>query len=201
MKKIFSFLLVMFVVLGIAGCSNNTNETNNDKQENTIRETEDSTSQEENTVQSNDSILVAYYSYSGNTKEVAMEIQKQTGGDIAEISRKEDYPQDFYDVAEQEILDGAQPEINISIDNIDKYEVIFVGYPIWWEEAPAMINTFVHQFDFDGKTVIPFCTSSSDGIEESLDVFDDIQNKATVKEGLRVTDNSEISDWLKRELQ
>ena len=59
-----------------------------------------------------------------------------------------------------------------------------------------MINTFVHQFDFTDKTVIPFCTSSSDGIEESLDVFDDIQDQATVEEGLRISDYDDIPDWL-----
>ena len=64
-----------------------------------------------------------------------------------------------------------------------------------------MINTFVHQFDFTDKTVIPFCTSSSDGIEESLDVFDDLQDQANVKEGLRINDYDEISSWLDRVLE
>ena len=81
------------------------------------------------------------------------------------------------------------------------YDIIFIGYPIWWQKAPAMINTFVHQFDFTDKTVIPFCTSSSDGIEESLDVFDDLQDQANVKEGLRINDYDEISSWLDRVLE
>ena len=89
----------------------------------------------------------------------------------------------------------------MSIDSIDQYDVIFIGYPIWWQKAPAMINTFVHQFDFTGKTVIPFCTSSSDGIEESLDVFDDLQDHADMKEGLRISDYDEISNWLDRVLE
>lgn len=183
MKKILSFLLVMFVAVSLAGCS----QTNQDKE----NLTEDS---EKN-------ILIAYYSYSGNTKEAAQEIQKQTDGEIVEITRKEAYPEDFYDLAESEIINHDQPEITLSIDSIEQYDVIFVGYPIWWKKAPAMINTFVHQFDFDSKIVIPFCTSSSDGIEESLDVFDDIQDKADVKEGLRIADYDDIPDWLDKVLE
>lgn len=182
MKKILTFLLVLFVVIGLTGCSQ--------------------TAQNEDTKQTETSqnILIAYYSYSGNTKEAALEIQKQTDDQLVEITRKEAYPEDFYDLAESEIINHDQPEITLSIDNIDQYDVIFIGYPIWYQKAPAMINTFVHQFDFDSKTVIPFCTSSSDGIEESLDVFDDIQNQAQVKEGLRISDYDDIPAWLERVL-
>ncbi|WP_051592752.1 flavodoxin [Thomasclavelia saccharogumia] len=191
MKKVLSFLLAVFVTLTLAGCS----QTNQKEQNQT---SEDS----KQTVTATDQdILIAYFSYSGNTEKAAQEIQKQTGGQLVEITRKEAYPNDFYDIAENEIINGEQPEITLSINSIDQYDIIFIGYPIWWQKAPAMINTFVHQFDFTDKTVIPFCTSSSDGIEESLDVFDDLQDQANVKEGLRINDYDEISSWLDRVLE
>lgn len=191
MKKVLSFLLAVFVTLTLAGCS----QTNQKEQNQT---SEDS----KQTVTATDQdILIAYFSYSGNTEKAAQEIQKQTGGQLVEITRKEAYPNDFYDIAENEIINGEQPEITLAINSIDQYDIIFIGYPIWWQKAPAMINTFVHQFDFTDKTVIPFCTSSSDGIEESLDVFDDLQDQANVKEGLRINDYDEISSWLDRVLE
>lgn len=195
MKKFLSLLLILLMTIGLAGCHQKNQNDENDMNNHQINE---NVEQPKNT---SENILIAYYSYSGNTKEAAQEIQKLTDGELVEITRTEKYPSDFYDIAEKEINDSAQPEITLSIDNIDKYDVIFVGYPIWWKEAPAMINTFVHQFDFTGKTVIPFCTSSSDGIEESLDVFDDIQDKAVIKEGLRISDYQDIPDWLNQVLE
>ena len=145
MKKVLSFLLAAFVTLTLAGCS----QTNQKEQNQT---SEDS----EQTVTTTDQdILIAYFSYSGNTEKAAQEIQKQTGGQLVEITRKEAYPNDFYDIAENEIINGEQPEITLAINSIDQYDIIFIGYPIWWQKAPAMINTFVHQFDFTDKTVIP----------------------------------------------
>lgn len=191
MKKVLSFLLVVFVTLTLAGCS----QTNQNEQDQT------SENPKQTVTVTDQNILIAYFSYSGNTEKAAQEIQKQTDGQLVEITRKEAYPNDFYDIAENEIINGEQPEITLSIDSIDQYDVIFIGYPIWWQKAPAMINTFVHQFDFTGKTVIPFCTSSSDSIEESLDVFDDLQDHADMKEGLRISDYDEISNWLDRVLE
>ena len=191
MKKVLSFLLAVFVTLTLAGCSQ-TNQKDQNQTSEDSKQTVTATDQD---------ILIAYFSYSGNTEKAAQEIQKQTGGQLVEITRKEAYPNDFYDIAENEIINGEQPEITLSINSIDQYDIIFIGYPIWWQKAPAMINTFVHQFDFTDKTVIPFCTSSSDGIEESLDVFDDLQDQANVKEGLRINDYDEISSWLDRVLE
>ncbi|MGN1182280.1 MAG: flavodoxin [Faecalibacillus sp.] len=191
MKKLLSLFLVMFVVFSLTGCHSQTDNEEKNSNKNTTQTTE----------KTDNHILITYYSYSGNTKAAAQEIKKQTDGVLAEITRKEAYPDDFYDIAESEIKNGDQPEISIAIDNIADYDVIFVGYPIWWKKAPAMINTFVHQFDFTGKTVIPFCTSGSDGIEESLDVFDDIQEKADIKEGLRISDYSGIAGWLDKVLK
>ncbi|BBF41558.1 flavodoxin [Lachnospiraceae bacterium KM106-2] len=70
-------------------------------------------------------------------------------------------------MAENEIKNGDRPEITISVDNVEEYDTVFVGYPIWYDEAPAMISTFLASYNFEGKRLIPFCTSSSDIIDIS----------------------------------
>lgn len=140
-------------------------------------------------------ILIAYFSYTGNTEEAAQMIAEYTGGDLAEIQRAEEYG-DLQEEAEVEIQDGVQPEITISVDSIAEYDTIFVGYPIWWDEAPAMIATFLADNDFSGKTIIPFCTSSSDDIGNSLHIFSELCPDAEIAEGLTANDLNDIEPWI-----
>ncbi len=131
----------------------------------------------------NDSnILIAYFSHTGNTEKVAQEIADYTGGDLAEIRRTEEY-ENLYEEAETEILEGAHPDITVSVENIADYDTVFVGYPIWWDEAPAMIATFLADNDFSGKTIVPFCTSASDDIGNSLHIFKELCPDAEIVEG------------------
>lgn len=115
-------------------------------------------------------VLIAYVSNTGNTREVAERIAEYTDGDLAEIQRATPY-RNLQSEAQAEIESGAQPDITVDVDSIDKYEVIFIGYPIWWDEAPAMIATFLAENDFDGKIVAPFCTSAYSPIDNSLHIF------------------------------
>lgn len=140
-------------------------------------------------------VLVAYFSYTGNTQEVAQIIAEYTGGDLAEIQRAEEYG-DLQEEAEAEILDGVHPDITVSVDSIERYDTIFVGYPIWWDEAPAMIATFLAENDFSGKTIIPFCTSASDDIGNSLHVFSELCPNAEIAEGLTANDLNDIEPWV-----
>lgn len=140
-------------------------------------------------------ILIAYYSNTGNTEEAAQKIAEFTGGDLAEIKRAEEY-EDLYEEAEAEILDGVHPEITVSRDNIEEYDTIFAGYPIWWDEAPAMIASFLSEYDFSGKTIVPFCTSASDDIGNSLHIFSELCPDAEIAEGLTANDLDEIESWL-----
>ena len=142
-------------------------------------------------------ILVAYFSHTGNTEEAAQQIAEYTGADMAEIQRAEEYG-DLYEEAETEILDGIHPEITVSVENISGYDTIFVGYPIWWDEAPAMIASFLANNDFAGKTIIPFCTSSSDEIDNSLHIFSELCPDAVIAEGLTANDLEDIEPWLNR---
>lgn len=142
------------------------------------------------------SVLIAYFSHTGNTAEAARKIAEYTGGDLAEIQRAEEYG-DLYEEAEAEILDGVHPEITVSVDNVEEYDAIFVGYPIWWDEAPAMIAAFLADNDFSGKRVIPFCTSSSDDIGNSLHIFSELCPDAEIAEGLTANDLDDIEPWIR----
>lgn len=146
-------------------------------------------------VSNGENILIAYFSHTGNTEEAAQIIAEYTGGNLAEIQRAEEYG-DLQEEAEAEILDGVHPEITVSVDNIAEYDTIFVGYPIWWDEAPAMIATFLAENDFSGKTVIPFCTSSSDDIGNSLHIFSELCPDANLAEGLTANDLNDIEPWI-----
>lgn len=145
--------------------------------------------------QTEGSVLVAYFSHTGNTEEVAGQIAELTGGTLAEIQRAEEYG-DLQTEAEAEILEGVHPEITVSADNVEDYDTIFVGYPIWWDEAPAMIATFLDSYDFSGKTIIPFCTSASDSIDNSLHIFSELCPDAVIDEGLTANDEEDIEPWL-----
>lgn len=144
-----------------------------------------------------DNVLVAYFSQTGNTEAVANQIADRTGGTLAEIERAEPYG-DLRVEAKAEIENGERPTITFSVDNVEDHDTIFVGYPIWWNEAPAMIATFLESYDFSGKTIIPFCTSASDSIDNSLHIFYELCLNATIAEGLTANDDADITPWLQR---
>lgn len=109
-------------------------------------------------------ILVAYFSYSGNTRKLAQQIQKLTGGDLFEIQTVKAYPKEYTpctEVAKKEKEDNARPELKTKVKDMKQYQVVFVGCPSWWHTAPMAIFTFLESYDFAGKTVIPFCTHES----------------------------------------
>lgn len=141
--------------------------------------------------------LVAYFSNTGNTREVAELIAEYTGGDLDEIRRSIPY-EDLNEEAKVEIEDGIRPDIVTDITDVAVYDVIFVGYPIWWDEAPAMIASFLENNDFSNKTIVPFCTSASDTIDNSLHIFDEICPDAVIAEGLTANNTDDIVPWLQQ---
>lgn len=159
--------------------------------EKTSEDTEETTRADED----GKNILVAYFSYTGTTEKAAQTIAEYTGGDLAKIERAEEYD-DVYKEGEVEIKEGIRPQITVSVDHIEEYDTIFVGYPIWWDEAPAMIATFLGDNDFSGKTIVPFCTSASDDIENSIHIFSELCPDAVIKEGLTANDEKDIEPWI-----
>ena len=159
--------------------------------------TEENVSESENVSNDNEtqSTLIAYFSYTGNTEEVAQQIAEQTGGTLVEIERATPY-EDASEEGEEEINNNIHPEITVDLDSIDDYDTIFVGYPIWFDEAPMVIDTFLESFDFSGKTIVPFCTSASDSIDNSLHIFSELAPDAVIADGLTANDEADIEPWL-----
>ena len=164
-------------------------------------ETESKSDSESKTEETTSKTLVVYFSHTGTTKGVSGYLHNVVGGDIVEFIPVNAYPEGYSDAlepAKQEQRDNARPAIANTIDNFDSYDVIYLGYPIWWGTTPMIINTFLESYDFSGKTVIPYATSGGTGIDQSIQ---DIRNEipsADVKDGLLVKSNDEIEPLLKR---
>ena len=153
----------------------------------------------------NDSnLLIAYFSWSGNTEEMASYIQEQTGGDLWEIEPLNPYPTDYNetgDVAEKERDDNARPEIADLPEDLSQYDRILVGYPIWWHTAPMIIGTFLENYDLTGVEIYPFTQSASmnaEQFENSMDFVRENAPGANVHDGLfaHATDTEEIDGYL-----
>lgn len=155
----------------------------------------DTAQSETDSTAENDKTLIAYFSHTGNTEEVAGLIADYTGGTLVQIERAEPYD-DVNAQGEEELNTNARPEITVNLDSIENYDHIFIGYPIWWDEAPMVIDTFLESYDFSGKTIIPFCTSASDTIDNSLHIFQELAPDAVIEEGLTANDTADIQPWL-----
>lgn len=115
--------------------------------------------------QANVKVLVAYFSYSGTTKNAATALSEKTGGDLFEITPQDDYS-NVYMQSNSEIRSNARPPLTDTVENMAEYDVVFVGYPIWWHTAPMIIGTFLENYDLSGVEVYPFTQSASMDTEQ-----------------------------------
>ena len=146
-------------------------------------------------------ILIAYFSHTGNTQKAAEQIHDIVGGDIVEIKTLTPYPKELIKciaVAKMERETNARPALSTKIDNINDYDIVFVGYPIWGHTVPMAIYTFLESYDLSGKIVIPFCTSSSSEFAESMPAIQSLCPNSTILEGVRANDPKEVEAWLSR---
>ena len=152
-------------------------------------------------------ILVAYFSHSGNTRAVAYDICKKVDGESFEIQTVKSYSTDYntvVDQAKRELKADYRPELKSRLKNIKQYDVIFIGYPNWWGTYPQAVKVFLSQYDFSGKTIIPFCTHEGSELGRSVTDLKKLCSKSTILEGLAirgsVAHNSDdrIEDWLKK---
>jgi flavodoxin len=156
MNRIFLLLSIAFSVIAVTACANST-KTNN-----------------ETMSSDNSKVLVTYFSATGTTRAVAQDLAKTLNADILEIVPEQRYTnadlnwQDSLSRSSVEMHDlNSRPAIVKDIENLDNYDVVFVGFPIWWYTAPTIINTFIESYDFNGKTIIPFATSGGSTIDKS----------------------------------
>lgn len=150
-------------------------------------------------------VLIAYFSWGGNTRGVAEEIQKQTGADIFEISPVKPYSSDYNTVlmeAQEDQHNQARPELNDHVDNMDDYDIILLGYPNWWASIPMPIASFLEEYDFSGKEIIPFCSHGGGRFGQSITAIAKLAPDANIGEGLSVHYSGggslpdDVSQWL-----
>lgn len=195
MKKYFTIILslLLLLCLGLSACTNgNTGGGNGNG-----RPPSGGTG--------GNKVLIAYFSATGTTQGIAEKIADETGGALYEIIAEDPYTAEDLDYysggrADQEQADSsARPAISGSVENIDKYDIVFLGYPIWHGQAPRIISTFLESYDFADKTVVPFCTSHSSGIGSSDRNLHSLASGATWLDGRRFSGSesaSAISDWI-----
>lgn len=151
-------------------------------------------------------ILVAYFSHSGNTKEIARQIKEATGGDIFEIVPIKPYPTEYQAVvaqAKKEINANFKPELKNKVENINQYDVIFVGSPNWWSTIAPPVATFLASYDFSGKTIVPFFTHGGGSIGRCETDVRKYCPKSTVLKSLYIPGSSvksaqkDVEKWLR----
>lgn len=146
-----------------------------------------------------------YFSWSGNTETIAGEIASQTGADTFQLEPATAYSTDYntvLDEAQAEQRADARPEIVGSIENFDSYDVIYLGFPNWWGDMPMILYSFLEEYDFGGKTIIPFNTHGGSGFSNTISSIREEQPNAEVMDGLSISRNriqdaeQDIIDWV-----
>lgn len=151
-------------------------------------------------------VLVAYFSRSGNTRTVAGQINELTGGTLFEIQTAKAYPEAYQacvELAKKEKQENARPALKTKVEGMEGYDVVFIGFPVWWYTYPMAVATFLESYDFGGKTVIPFCTHGGGGQSSSFDDVVRLTGKSVHREGLELnggqarTARPQVERWLK----
>ena len=214
-KRLFSCLLAGAMALSLAACGgNDSGATDGQTQEQAAPPADTGadtaapeTSGEETTAESGN-VLVAYYSATGNTENIANYIAQATGGDIFEITPAEPYTSDDLNWTDEnsrvsrEHEDESLRDVELTtteVENWDSYDTVFIGYPIWWGIAAWPVDGFVEANDFSGKTVIPFCTSSSSGLSQSGELLAQLAGTGDWQEGQRFRSSAsqeDINEWV-----
>lgn len=212
MKKIISFIVVIMAVIGsiVWGISRSINVADENHQQSAQQPQKITEESELNGLQNKGGhkSLVVYYSYSGNTKQIAQHIHEFVGGDMFELHTVQSYPENYDDLvsqAKKELQDGYLPELQNRLTGITDYDVIYIGSPIWWgTDAPA-VRTFLSQNNLSGKIVIPFVTHASaarnGGPGSGLKDIAMQAKGAKTLEGMhfyedKVSDKQAVADWL-----
>lgn len=182
MKKII-MMLTALLAISLSACSQKKTETSMEQK-----------------------VLVAYFSASGTTKSVAQQLAEVAEADLHEIKPEKPYTDadlDWRDKQSRSSVEmkdkNSRPAITDKLKNMQDYDVVYVGFPIWWYTAPTIINTFMESYDFKGKTVIPFATSGGSSIKKACEDLKAAYPDITWKEGklLNRTSKKELETWVK----
>ena len=217
-KKLLTLSLAAVMALSLAACGGNDSSADDQSANQTQEEAAPPADTAENAAAPESSgngaaaadgnVLVVYYSASGNTETAANYIAQATGGDIFEITPVEPYTSDDLNWTDdnsrvsREHEDESLRDVELTtteVENWDSYDTVFIGYPIWWGIAAWPVDGFVEANDFTGKTVIPFCTSSSSGIGESGELLAELAGTGDWQEGQRFRSSAsqeDVNEWV-----
>lgn len=221
MKKIISLITCAMLALSLAACGGATEsaeaqtsaateskETVKDT-EATVTEGSNSSSEETTepqTTEGGKDVLVVYFSATGTTKDVAEKIAKITNGDLYEIVPEQSYTSDDLNwndknsrTTKEQNDSKSRPGIASEPVSLEGYKTIYIGYPIWWGEAPRIMDTFVEKYNFDGKTVIPFCTSGGSGVGRSGKILEENAGSGNWLDGKRFgagPSEDDVRSWI-----
>lgn len=154
-------------------------------------------------------ILVVSFSHSGNTWTLAEQIHRLAGGDLFRIKTAEAYPREYgavVDIAKKEQSENRRPRLKTPLPDLRPYDVIFLGYPIWWGTMPMGVWTFLEGQDLSGKTILPFCTHEGSGLGRSPADLARLCPRSTLREGLAVRGSQvpgarkDVEAWVRKNL-
>ena len=197
MKRIICVLTAIFMLLAAVGCGGGEKKAETKKAEPVAAKQAEAAPAP---AAGGKKVLVAYFSWGGTTRNVAKLIQEKTGGDIFEIKTETPYPKDYHQTVElgkKEKADNVRPKLAGPLPDLKQYDVILLGYPIWWYIEPMAVKTFVEAQDLSGKTILPFATSGGSDIGSSVADLQKTLPKAQVKDGLLANSTGGIDGWLK----
>ena len=226
MKRFITSILCLFMILGLTACGNNKVQEDNVFSESVITEPENISQIENETASeveenSKKKVLVAFFSMPdevddstvvidgetlGNTQYMAYVIQENTGADIFRIEAETPYPTNhdmLVDLAKEEQDNDSRPAIKDSIENLEEYETVFIGYPIWWSDMPMIMYTFFDTYDFSGKTIVPFSTHGGSSFAGTPDTIAELEPNAAILDGKTISREiiqdaeQDIVDWLR----
>ena len=220
MKKLTAIFLCFAMALSLAACGNTTSSTNESStpessvppasseasDTSSTAASQEPASQEETEVEAGNT-LVVYFSATGNTEQAATYIADITGGDLFELEPADPYTDEDLNYnnkdsrVSQEYADESLRDVDLGSDtgeNWDSYDTVFIGYPIWWDLAPRIINTFIESHDLKGKTVIPFATSGGSTLAGSAAALKKTYPALNWREGrlLNRADEKSIRTWI-----
>ncbi len=211
MRKILSVLMVSLLIFFFAACGSEKNISQESGEESTDT-SEGQTNESENPENPDileeqaTKVLVAYFSATNTTQGIAEHIANGLSADIYEIVPEEPYTDadlNYNDNNSRTTIEmndtDARPAISGSIENMEEYDVLFIGFPIWWGEAPRIVSTFMESYDFSGKTIVPFCTSGGSGMGSSAANLEQLTSGAQWLAGQRLngSDSQEqVMEWV-----
>lgn len=228
MKKLAALLLTLLMTVSLAACAGDSepSETSSPDAESSV--SEKTSEPESNAAESQPEtkaaqsgeaegtesvheakgakVLAAYFSATNTTEGVAEHIANGLNADLYEIVPEEPYTEadlNYSDDNSRSTIEmndpSARPAISGSVENMEQYDIVFIGYPIWWGEAPRIVSTFMESYDFSGKTIVPFCTSGGSGIGSSASNLEQLTSGADWLEGRRLngSDSEEtVMEWV-----